>query len=279
MTGSEGTFAGVGGVPIAWRRLVPDAPPRGVVVVSHGYAEHSGRYRAFAEHLAGRGIAAVGLDHRGHGRSGGPRGHCRDFDEFVADVRTLVDLAGTWWPNVPRVLFGHSMGGLVAFLYLLRHGDTVRAGALTGPAFEVPAPGPRWRLALTMLLARVAPRLPFTTALDQAALSRDPQVGAAYVADPLVHRRATAGFARAFMRAQGRALAHAPSLAVPLLVLQGDADRLVAPAGARAIDARLRCEHELEMLPGYYHELLNEPLPARAKVLELLDSWFDRWIA
>jgi pimeloyl-ACP methyl ester carboxylesterase len=162
---AEGAFTGTGGVRIAWRRLEPDAPPRGVVVVAHGYAEHCGRYLPFAEHLASRGIAAVGLDHRGHGTSGGPRGHCRDFEEYVADVRTLVDLTDQWWPGVPRVLFGHSMGGVIAFLYLLRHGDTVRAGALSSPAFVVSAQGPRWQLRLVGLLARIVPRFAFTTAL------------------------------------------------------------------------------------------------------------------
>jgi alpha-beta hydrolase superfamily lysophospholipase len=275
---AEGTFAGVGGVRIAWRRLEPDDAPRGIVIVSHGYAEHCGRYLPFAEHLASRGIAAVGLDHRGHGTSGGPRGHCRDFEEFVADVRTLVDLTGEWWPGVPRVLFGHSMGGLIALLYLVRHGDTVRAGALSSPAFALPPQGPRWQLAIVGLLARIAPRFPFTTKLEPDALARDPEVGRAYVADPLVHRRATAGFARAFTRAQQRALAEAATIATPLLILQAGADRLVSPEGAAAIAARLRCPHELEVLPGYYHELLNEPVAERSRVLDLLDRWFDRFL-
>ena len=279
MTETDGAFTGVGGVRIAWRRLVPDRPPHGVVVVSHGYAEHGGRYLPFARHLAARGIAAVGIDHRGHGASGGPRGHCRDFEEFVADLRMLVDRVERWWPGTPRVLFGLSMGGLIAFLYLLRHGASVRAGALSGPAFAVSPQGPRWQMALVQALGRVLPRVSFTTALDAAALSRDPAVGAAYVADPLVHRRATAGFVRAFTRAQGRALAEASSLTTPLLVLQGDADRVVVPDGARAVASRLRCEHELVMLPGFYHELLNEPPWERAAVTAHLDRWFDRHLA
>jgi alpha-beta hydrolase superfamily lysophospholipase len=275
---AEGAFQGSGDVRIAWRRIEPETAPRGVVVVGHGYAEHYGRYEEFARHLASRSLAAVGLDHRGHGRSGGPRGHCRDFAEFVADLRTLVDLTETWWPGVPRVLFGHSMGGLIAFLYLLHHGGTVRAGALSGPAFQIPQQGPGWQLAITTLLAYVVPRVAFTSDLDEDALARDPAVGRAYVADPLVHRRATAGFVRAFRRAQAQALAGAAALAVPLLLLQGDADRLVSPSGASAIAARLRCPHELVMLSGYYHELLNEPPAERARVVELLDVWFDRFL-
>src|SRR5262249_4430401 len=118
----DGTFAGAGGVPIYYQPSAPaDGPPRGVILIAHGYAEHLGRYRGLVEHLARRGLAAAALDHRGHGRSGGPRGHCRDFNDVVGDLRTLADHAEGWWRGVPRILFGHSMGGLIAILYLLRH--------------------------------------------------------------------------------------------------------------------------------------------------------------
>src|SRR5256884_845711 len=238
MLTAEGTFAGTGGVPIHWERSAPPAGiPRGVVLLAHGYAEHVGRYRDFVAHLAGRALAVAAIDHRGHGRSGGPRGHCRDFGEFIADLRTLANLAEEWWPGVPRVLFGHSMGGLLAFLYLLRHPDTVRAGALSGPAFKVADSAPRILQSVALLLARVAPGVTFRSNLDPGALSRDPAVGAAYLADPLVHRAASAGFVRAIRAAQAAALDEAPRLPVPLLILQGDADRLRPPAGAAAIAA------------------------------------------
>src|SRR5437867_1293927 len=248
---AEGTFAGVGGVPIHWERSAPAAgAPRGVVLLAHGYAEHVGRYRDFIVHLAARGLAVAAVDHRGHGRSGGPRGHCRDFAEFVADLRTLAGLAEEWWPGVPRLLFGHSLGGLLAFLYLLRHPDTVRAGALSGPAFKVADSAPRIHQTVALLLARVAPGVTFRSNLDPDALSRDPAVGAAYVADPLVHRAASAGFVRAIRAAQAAATAEAPRLRVPLLILQGDADRLVLPAGATEIAARRTCPPGRSVLPG-----------------------------
>ena len=276
---TEGTFAGAGGVPIHWERSAPPGAPRGVMLLAHGYAEHVGRYRDFITHLSARGLGVAAIDHRGHGRSGGPRGHCRDYGEFIADLRTLAGMAEEWWPGVPRLLFGHSMGGLLGFLYLLRHPDTVRAGALSGPAFKVAETAPRLLQGVALLLVRVAPSVTFRSSLDPGALSRDPAVGAAYVADPLVHRAASAGFVRAIRAAQAAAMEEAPRLRVPLLILQGDADRIVLPAGATEIAARLTCPRELVLLPGYYHELLNEPPSARAKVLELLDVRFDRWLS
>src|SRR2546426_3862236 len=265
MLTAEGTFAGTGGVPIHWERSAPPAgPPRGVVLLAHGYAEHVGRYRDFVAHLAGRGLAVAAIDHRGHGRSGGPRGHCRDFGEFIADLRTLADLAEEWWPGVPRLLFGHSMGGLLAFLYLLRHPDTVRAGALSGPAFKVADSAPRILQSVALLLARVAPGVTFRSNLDPGALSRDPAVGAAYLADPLVHRAASAGFVRAIRAAQAAAMEGAPRLAVPLLILHGDADRLVLPAGSAGIAGPPSCPHQPGPLPRLYTELFKAPASARA---------------
>jgi alpha-beta hydrolase superfamily lysophospholipase len=275
---ADGTFPGAGGVSIRTLRCAP-AKPRGAVLLSHGYAEHVGRYRDFIAHLAERGLAVAALDHRGHGDSGGPRGHCLDFGEFVADLRTLADQMGVWWPGVPRVLFGHSMGGLIGLLYVLDHPDTVRAAALSAPALRVPDDRPAALRWIAQLLGRVAPGAGFATKLDESLLARDPAVGKAYVADPLVHRRVTAGFVRALGAAQARALGEAARVRVPLLVLQGDADRIVDPAVASELAAALRCPHEVVVLPGYYHELLNEPTPAAATVLESIDAWFDRWLS
>lgn len=279
MTTAESTFAGHGGIAIHWHRAAPDGPPRAVVLVSHGYAEHLRRYDHVVAHLVGRGFAVAGVEHRGHGRSGGPRGHCRDLDEMVADLRALAGLAETWWSGVPRVLLGHSMGGLIGLRYLLAHPDTVRAGVLAAPALRVPDAAPRALLALVRGVGRVLPRLPLRSQLDVTALARDPAVGAAYVADPLVHRRVTAGFVRAMYRAQADTLARAGTLRPPTLVLQGDADRIVLAAGAAELATRLRAPHEVVMLPGFFHELLNEPPAERAAVLAMIDVWVDRWLA
>ncbi|MCW5892164.1 MAG: lysophospholipase [bacterium] len=279
MTPSQGSFAGHGGIAIHWRRAAPHGPPRAVVLVSHGYAEHVGRYDHVVAHLVARGFAVAGVDHRGHGRSAGPRGHCRDLDEMVADLRTLASHAEQWWPGTPRVLLGHSMGGLIGLRYLLAYPETVRAGVLSAPALRVPDAAPRALLALVRGLGRVVPRLPLRSRLDQSALARDPAVGAAYVADPLVHRRATAGFVRAMYRAQRDTMARAASLRPPTLVLQGAADRIVLAAGASELASRLGAPHEAVMLPGFYHELLNEPPAERAKVLAAIDAWLDRWLA
>jgi len=272
-----GTFAGAGGVEIHWQAWTPESP-RAVVLLAHGYGEHVGRYGHVVEHFVERDFAVVGLDHRGHGRSRGQRGHCRDFRELTADLKTLADVAGSRWPGLPQVLLGHSMGGLIGVLFLAEHPDTVVAAAVTAPALRVPPQAPAWVMRAVAGVGRVLSRIPLRSNVDESALSHDPAVGAAYVADPLVHRRATTGFFRAFGVAQTRAFADSYLLRTPLLVLQGDADRVVVPAGAPELDALLTRPHELVMLAGYYHEILNEPPPERARALAAIDAWYARWL-
>jgi alpha-beta hydrolase superfamily lysophospholipase len=271
---------GAGGVALDWRWAGPDRAPRGLVLVVHGYAEHLGRYAHVFAHFVKRGWAIAGVDLRGHGRSEGGRGHVRHVDEYVADVAVLSAAAAARCPDVPRVLLGHSMGGLVTLAYLERHPRDVRAAAVTGPALRIPpgAGAPRWQRWLARQLGRVAPRVAFTSALDASALSRDPEVGRAYLADPLVHRRATAGLVRAIENAQAHVMAGAGRIRTPLLVVQGDADRIVDPAAAPELARRIGAPCECVMLAGHYHELLNEPAAERAVVLDLLDRWFDRWL-
>lgn len=277
----DASFTGVGGVPIHAQRVAPDnGTPRGIILISHGYGEHQGRYQHVVRRFVDRGLAVVSLDHRGHGKSGGPRGHCLDFEEYVADIHTLAEQSTTWWPDRRRILFGHSLGGLIAFLYLLRHPDTVAAAALSAPAFRLPpAPPQTWMRRLVGLASRIAPRMSAKAKVDPSALARDITVASAYRNDPLVHGVATIAFFRAFTTAQRRAWADAPKVHVPVLILQGDADRIVDPVGATAIAARIGGPHELVRLPGYYHELVNEPEPDRSAVFSRLEAWFARWLA
>ncbi len=91
---AEGRFAGVRGLEIFWQSWQGDAPPRGVVVISHGAGEHSGRYERPALELAELGYPVYALDHRGHGRSGGPRALVDRLDNAAADLDVLSSAPG-----------------------------------------------------------------------------------------------------------------------------------------------------------------------------------------
>jgi len=154
------------------RRWRADNPAR-VVVIVHGYGEHIGRYEHVAEALVAGGSTVVGPDHVGHGRSGGERALIENFEPIVDDLRTVVrDTRG----ELPVVMIGHSMGGLIATCYAQRHREDLAGLVLTAPAVGL---GPVIAGWLT------APDLP-SDPIDVATLSRDAAVGKAYSADPLV---------------------------------------------------------------------------------------------
>ena len=110
----DGRFAGVEGVELYWQGWLPDAAPRGVLLICPGMGEHSGRYATVVDALRSDGWAVYGLDHRGHGRSGGVRVHVRRYADFLADFDTFRRTVVARHPDLRPFLLGHSMGGQIA---------------------------------------------------------------------------------------------------------------------------------------------------------------------
>src|SRR5919206_2010216 len=158
----------IGGVQV--RRWPADDPKRLVVLV-HGYGEHIGRYEHVAEALAARGSTVVGPDHVGHGRSAGERALVESFEPVVDDLHAVVQAERG---DLPVVMVGHSMGGLIAIRYAQRHREDLAGLVLSGPAVGLSPVIEGW------LAAPEPPSDP----IDVAVLSRDPAVGEAYAADP-----------------------------------------------------------------------------------------------
>jgi alpha-beta hydrolase superfamily lysophospholipase len=245
------------------------------VLLVHGWAEHSGRYAHAGAWLAARGCAVHAYDHRGHGRSGGGRGHLRRFDELLDDLEIALARARARDPGLPVFVVGHSMGGLVVAAFAAGRGPEIAGAATSGAALQVADLPSRVRLALLRLLARIAPRLRTDRPIDPDALSRDPEVGRAYVGDPLVLRRMTLGFGAAFLGAVERTLLAASRVRVPMLLLHGAEDALCPVEGSRRFHAQLAAPAgELRVYPGLRHEILNEP--EREAVLSDLLEWMRR---
>ena len=271
----DGSFDGKGGVRIAWQAWRAEGPGRSVVVLCHGVSEHAGRYGHVVERLLPEGHHVYGLDHRGHGRSEGPRAYIDSLDSAVADVDTLVDQARTDEPDLPLYLLGHSLGGCIAIEYALAHQDRLDGLILSAPLAAVEAASPAVR-GVSRVLSRLTPRLGILE-VDSAGISRDADEVRAYEQDPLVYRgklpvRTVAVMAAAIETFSERV----PTLTLPLLVMHGSEDRLTAPGGSRMVDARASSEDKtLHIYEGYYHEIFNEPPAERERVLDDLAGWLD----
>ena len=164
-----------GDQPSLFLRSHAAAEEKARMVIVHGLGEHSGRYLALADHLADMGFSLWIPDLRGHGRSGGDRGHVDAFDDYLSDVREILDRARSDKPpGIPLFLLGHSMGGLVSILAALQFQDQIDGLVLSSPAVGVAVPLPAVKKAAARLLARLLPRLGIKNELDPQTVSRDP---------------------------------------------------------------------------------------------------------
>jgi acylglycerol lipase len=270
-----GVQQSVGGGPLLAQGWLPAGEARGAVVLLHGLAEHSGRYAELVGRLVARGLAVYALDHRGHGRSAGPRANVGRFDWLVADAAARIASARAEQPGRPLVLLGHSMGGAIALATALAHPGLVDALALSAPAVGADPHVPRARLALARLLSLLAPSAGVLT-LPSDALSRDPAVARDYDRDPLVFRGAVPARSLVeLLAAMKRIWAHAPELRVPVLVMHGTGDLLVPLRFCDPVYERLgSADRSILRYDGLYHEIFNEP--ERDRVFADLEAWLER---
>lgn len=247
---------------------------RGEVVIVHGFGEHSGRYGPLIDHLIARRYSVISYDQRGHGKSGGLPGHIKRFNDYEEDLDRAISLAGSHNETHRIFIIGHSMGGLVALRYLAIRGLKLGGAVISAPLIRLASEAPAHKVMIARVGARVAPRLRLDNEIDPTALSRDPEVGRAYEADPLVHRLVSARWFAEATRAMQEMERWATDVKMPLLVMHGSADRIASPVATERIFERLgSLDKELVICPGFYHELFNEP--EKQELFERVTDWLD----
>ncbi|GEL17942.1 alpha/beta hydrolase [Pseudonocardia asaccharolytica] len=271
----EGRLVGARGVELFWQGWLPgngtDPPPTGVLLLCHGLGEHTGRYGNVVDTLVPDGWAVYGLDHRGHGRSGGRRAHLDRYGDWLADYETFRRHVVARHPGLPVFLLGHSMGGQIALAYALDHQDDLRGLVLSAPALASDAV-PKAAVPLLSVLAKVAPTLR-PAGIDEARISKDPVVVADYRADPLVHHgNPTLALSSALFAQFDVLPERARGLRIPLLLQHGTDDRLTDPVGSRRLQATHgSVDATVRFYDGLWHEIYNEP--ERAAPLTDLREW------
>lgn len=258
-----------------WQAWQPEGDVRAVVVLAHGAGEHSGRYRYVVDRLVPDGYAVYAVDHRGHGRTPGPRAQIDRMRLVIEDLDRLVDQARTEHPGRKLFLLGHSMGGTIAITYAIVHQEKLDGLALSAPLAAMEAAPAPLRL-IARGLSVVAPNVGVFQ-VDVSQVSRDPDEVAAYLADPLVHNgKLPARTVQELTDAVSRFAADSPKLTLPLLVMIGTADALVPPAGGRMVhDRAASTDKTLHSYDGFYHELFNEPAGDRDRPLDDLADWLS----
>ena len=271
----EGNFNDSRGTEIYYQYWLPEGDVKAVILIVHGLAAHSGRYMNVVNHFVPLGYAVYGMDHSGHGRSGGTKSYIDSFDHYLDALSIYFAEVQGWQKGKPLFLLGHSMGGLIAATFLVDNQDQFRGAILSGPAAKIPDDVNGVTIAIGKLLSKLLPKAGIIT-LDVEGVSRDPKIVRDYVEDPLTYKGKTpARLAAELLSAMEKLQSNAASISLPLIIIQGGADRLVNPAGAQFLyDTVSSKDKTLKMYEGLYHEVLNEP--EKEQVLGDVETWLEQ---
>lgn len=256
-------------------QFLPAGTPKGVVVITHGYAEHCGRYRELAHVIVRAGWAALSYDVRGHGQSPGVRGYIDRFEAYLDDLAAIQAAARTLVPaDAPMVLLGHSHGSLIVLRALCdEHPPAVTAAIVSSPYLALKLAVPGYKKLLAKVASRIVPKLAQPNALRVEDLTSDKVKQDERLADQLCLDIATARWFTESAAAQDYVARHAHRIGVPTTWLVGAADPIADPARSKAIAASVPGA-DYHDLVGLRHEVFNETTRAAvfAEVVRVLAS-------
>ncbi|NND07846.1 MAG: alpha/beta hydrolase [Saprospiraceae bacterium] len=248
--------------------------PKGIVMIVHGIAEHMGRYEHVAQHLRANGFLVASYDQRGHGKSGGERAYIDDWDQYLDDLKVWHKHLQVAYTGLPFFFFSHSLGGLVVFHYLVRDEPDIDGAVFSAPALKVSEDISPFLQKIAPLLGRLFPKLK-AMKINVQHISRDPQVVADYVNDPLVYSGGIyAKTGAVVLTATKQVAGLLARFQAPFLVMQGSNDKLTDPAASEAFYREATSsDKQFREFPGLYHELVNEP--EKDKVLKIVTDWLN----
>ena len=280
-----GNFEGVNGVNIFYQYWAVENP-RAVMIVVHGFGEHSDRYVEMANHFTEMGISVYALDHRGHGKSEGPRWNPESFDYYIDDLKTYVEMVKGWEPGKDMFMLGHSLGGEIALKYCMLYPEDLKGLITSSPSvgnFQVLPIIGRIEVSMRMLKllspilkigAKILPNMGMSgTQIDPQFLNHDPENYNAYANDPLVcHESMKLRFSSEAGKNILFLQANAQKLKVPCLIMSGSEDMLVPTGAVEHFYNNVQIEDKAFIrYDGFYHEIFNEV--GREKVYEDVDAW------
>ncbi|TVQ15741.1 MAG: alpha/beta hydrolase [Balneolaceae bacterium] len=271
----ESAFINDRGITIATYEALPRQEAKAGILLVHGYAEHTGRYRHVIRELNDTGLAVYALDHQGHGKSGGVRCYIKEFDYYVDDLSFYFEKLRNETGLKKWFILGHSMGGAIALKMVLRHQNDLNGMLLTGPMLEISTKVPKVVQEMAKYVAAMASTVPVVK-LETEAISRDPDVVRNYLNDPLVYTgRVRAKMAVHFSKINTEMPGLFSKIELPLWVGHGTLDRITSPEGSKMLYRLAQSQDKtLKLFDGLFHEIMNEP--EKDMVLGEISFWIKR---
>ncbi len=269
----EEFLEGARGLKIFLRSWRPEAKPRGVIVISHGFNSHSGQYAWTAQQLVSKGFAVYAADLRGRGKSEGERFFVQKVGDYLGDVGLAVKAAKAREPGLPVFMLGHSAGGVIACTYALEHQSELAGLICESFAFRVPAPD--FALDTLSWIGSWAPRLGVLKLKNQD-FTRDAAALAVLNADPLIaNETQPATTLRALWTADKRLKADFPKITLPVLIIHGSQDKATVPAGSQFFHQTAGSKDKtLTIYEGHFHDLLADT--GKEGVMADIQAWIDK---
>lgn len=255
----------------------PEGKPKALIALVHGLGEHTGRYEHVGQALNETGYALFGFDMRGHGKTGGARGHIPSLDEALLDIQRFIGFQQQKYPDIPVFLYGHSLGGLYSLAYAIQNSEGLKGVIVTGTALRSSLQEQKVKIAMANILGSLVPALTIPSGLDPASISRDSEVVQKYIDDPMVHDKTSMGLGKSALTAIDLCFARAKEFTLPLLIMHGTEDVLTYANGSEDF-AKLASENNndvtLKLWDGLHHEIHNEP--EQEEVFKMMIEWLDK---
>lgn len=250
--------------------------PRRVLFVLHGYGEHSGRYKHVPKYLSKQFDRFYAMDIRGHGRSGGLRGHSPSFDILISDMKIAIAEMMKREPGSRFFFLAHSFGGLIALKYLLTEKKVpFEFAAISAPLLEVAMPVPKALIAVAGFLNKTLSKIQLGNEINPMHLSHDPVSTENFLRDRLVHHKITPRMYFSMLEGMQWVKGQSGPLACPTLFMVAGDDQVVSTPAVLAFYKNLKYrDKELKQYPGMYHEIMNEV--ERGKVFDDIQEWTEK---
>lgn len=250
----------------------PAGSPKAVLFIVHGHGEHLGRYEDLASIFIDNQIAVLAFDHRGHGKSGGKRGHANSIEQFVEDVELALMQCRSQFLEIPIFLYGHSMGGQIVASYLDKVKSKEIKGAIISSAwFRLVSPPPAWQVKLIQKLVLLMPRLTLSNRLDPSYISSVPAEVEMYKKDPMIHDKISFALFDTLYHNGLRLTNHAQKVKIPVLVCHGDKDQITSMLGSEQYASKVGPKSEFKIWPGAFHESHHDY--DKEKVMQFYVDW------
>lgn len=253
---------------------IPEKSPKSIVLYVHGLGEHGGRMDHWAERFVEKQAGFIAYDQRGHGKADGKRGHPTHIKFLVQDVKLLVQTIREDYPDIPVILYGHSMGGSIAINYVISTSYTVDGLIVTSPWLKLANPPAPALMKVLKPLSKIAPGITISNGLDAKDISRDEKEVKKYMDDPLVHSKISIGLANSLFEAGLHALRNVYKINCPFLLMHGAGDKITSAKASEEYVMNTSDRTTLKLWDDAYHELHHEPI--REDVFEFIADWLKK---